>query len=443
MHTRTSKANIEPGTGVLCPSSYARQLLGTLGLHTLALPIEDNRSADLLWARSGAMWLSGHAAGPPRPCPAPLAACAQGAWLGLCALLPHGLRADFDACRLLGERAAISGLARQGRVSPGGACRLLATADGMLALNLVREDDRELLPAWLEQAVSCDEELVAVLGRRSTETLVQRARLLGLAAAPMLPPQPCESWFRSTPLAPVRRSRSAVPLVLDLSALWAGPLCAQLLAAGGARVIKLESATRPDGARLGPARFYDLLNAGKECVALDLASPSGGQQLRALLGHADIVIESARPRALEHLGIDAAAMVAAHPGMVWVSITGYGRRAPMRDWIAYGDDAGVAAGLSWLMGGDRGDPVFCADAIADPLTGLHAALAAQAVWQAGGGQLLDIALRDVVAYCIAAGRVPVSRGGKVPEAALPEARIAPVRAVQLGADTARILAEFA
>jgi len=229
--------------------------------------------------------------------------------------------------------------------------------------------------------------------------------------------------------------------VLDLSTLWAGPLCAQLLAAGGARVLKVESLSRPDGARRGPAAFYDLLNAGKESVALDLASATGRRQLLALLGHADIVVESARPRALQQMGIQAADMVAAHPGLTWLSVTGYGRREPLCDWIAYGDDAGVAAGLSWLMGGDRGDPVFCGDAIADPLTGLHAALLAQAAWQAGGGQLLDIALCDVVAYCIGTGRV--APAGAELEVAVPVARAAPGRASESGADTARILAEFA
>ena len=131
------------------------------------------------------------------------------------------------------------------------------------------------------------------------------------------------------------------PLVIDLSSLWAGPLCAQLLAGCGARVIKVESTARPDGARRGPARFYDLLNVGKESVALDFRDPADRKRLHALLAQADIVIESARPRALEQLGIHAAQLLVARPGMVWLGITGYGRRAPMRDWIAYGDDAGV------------------------------------------------------------------------------------------------------
>ena len=58
---------------------------------------------------------------------------------------------------------------------------------------------------------------------------------------------------------------------------------------------------------------------------------------------------------------------AAAGSAVWVSITGYGRDGPAAQRVAFGDDAAVAGGL---IGGDRTDPVFCADAVADPLAGL-------------------------------------------------------------------------
>lgn len=425
----------------ITPSAYARQLLDGLGLTALQ-PADDRRAAGLLWAQSGAMWLSGHAEDAPRACPAPLAACAQGAWLALAALQPARCDPGFDAFRLLGERAALTGLSRRGRVSAGGACHLLDTRDGALALNLARDDDVDLLPAWLEQPVEGLQQAAVLLLQRDRAALVERARLLGLAAAEVEAPRLSDQWFRAQRLGvPVQRSPSSVPLVIDLSALWAGPLCAQLLAQCGARVIKVESLSRPDGARRGPVDFYDLLNGDKESLALDLRGAEGRAKLRALLLQADIVIESARPRALEQMGIRADELLAARPGLVWLGITGYGRRAPMRDWIAYGDDAGVAAGLSWLMGGDRGDPVFCGDAIADPLTGLHAALLAYATWRDGGGMLLDIALREVVAHCVGAGSVSdaIEFAAAVSP---PVARAATRRAATLGADTARLLREF-
>ncbi|MCK9563819.1 MAG: CoA transferase [Bacteroidales bacterium] len=424
----------------ITPHLYARLLLDSLGLGHLLPTVADQRPADLLWAMSGAMWLSGHHNGEPRTCPAPLAACAQGAWLALATLCPW-LDPHFEACRLLGERAAIAGLTRRGRVSAGGACRLLDTADGGLALNLAREDDSDLLPAWLEREAVAVDELDAILKTRPTRPLLERARLLGLAAAPLVPPRPRRNWYQARRHGRKMESGRERPLVVDLSSLWAGPLCAQLLVQCGARVIKVESIQRPDGARVGPPAFYDLMSSGKESVALELRQPEGLAQLRALLERADIVIESARPRALEQMGIRAADIVGAGSGKVWLGITGYGRRAPLREWIAYGDDAGVAAGLSWLMGGNRGDPVFCGDAIADPLTGLHGALLALAAWNSGGGQLLDLSLYGVVAHCIGAG--PVARGPMAHhQAEKPLARPPAPAAAELGADTARILGEL-
>ena len=429
----------------LTPGAHASALLDSLGLRHAQLPVDDRRDAAGLWADSGAMWLTGHAGGECRHSPAPLAACAQGAWLALAALAPRQFDPSFDAHRLMGERAACAGLERRGRMSAGGACRLLRSRDGWIALNLPREQDHELLPAWLGRPLDGPEDLAAAVGTRATRGLVARARLLGLAVAPLRePPRARQAWYHATtivaravPPGPARR-----PLVLDLGALWAAPLCAQLLRQAGARVIKVEGSSRPDGARAGPRAFFDLLNAGKESVALDLHCDAGREQLRRLLLHADIVVESSRPRALEQMGLHAARFLADRPGMTWLGLSGYGRRAPNRDWIAYGDDAGVAAGLSWQVGGTGHDPVFCGDAIADPVTGIHAALLALADWQAGGGRLVDISLHGVMRHIAALGHgAPPPAPGTVARA--PSARPSAATAAALGADTQDILREFA
>ena len=107
-------------------------------------------------------------------------------------------------------------------------------------------------------------------------------------------------------------------------------------------MIKVESPDRPDGARRGPAAFFDLLNGRKRSMALDFRQPDGATMLRALLGRADVVIEASRPRALEQLGIHAVDEVRNGGPQVWVSITGYGRRdAAAR--VAFGDDAAARA----------------------------------------------------------------------------------------------------
>ena len=201
----------------------------------------------------------------------------------------------------------------------------------------------------------------------------------------------------------------------------------------GATVIKVESTTRPDGARQGPAAFFDLLNGRKRSVALDLDRPDGVRQLGELLAVADVVIEASRPRALEQMGIDAKGHLASGRPLVWVSITGYGRRAPERDWVAFGDDAAVAGGLvSW----DGDGPVFCADAVADPTTGLVAAAAVVDALSRGGSWMLDVSLVGVAAH-LAGPTLPIAPDTV---AAPPQARVAASWAPRFGEHTAEVLA---
>jgi crotonobetainyl-CoA:carnitine CoA-transferase CaiB-like acyl-CoA transferase len=444
------------GSGV--GSDYTTSLLEWLGARVLRSPGTSEPHPAIEWAGSGAMALTGHADGPPLLAPGPLATCARAALDAIRLLAGKRWRSDLDGPALLGERAAIFGLHRRGNVSPGGSCRILRAADAWIAVNLARPDDMRSIPAWLgEGDVGEPWRFVADrVALRPAGPVVERARMLGLAAAvavdpPAVAPHWCRIATRGEPLPRVRRD---VPLVVDLSSLWAGPLCAQLLGLAGARVVKVESTRRPDGARSGPPAFYALLNAGKESVAFDFGEDSGRERLCRLLQRADVVVESSRPRALAQLGVDAASLVKTIPGLTWVSITGYGRREPAAGWIAFGDDAGVAAGLAAATGGE-GPPLFCGDAIADPLTGLHAALAALACWSGGGGYLLDLALRDVVAHilafsppppatvCRAEPRWEVVVDGRRSRVSPPRARPVRVPARPLGADTERVVEEFA
>ena len=449
------------------------------------------------------MALTGRPDGPPLLAPGPFAAAARAAVVRLRRLAGPRFPADLDGAALLGEHAAILGLGRRGTIAPGGSCRLLRGADGWLAVNLTRPDDRRLVPAWLAEVEAAagvsavddgggevsaagaldaaDDDVWARVARgvprAAVAPLVARARLLGLAAAVAAPPDAsAPPLLRVTATgAPRVPPPGAVPLVVDLSALWAGPLCAHLLGLAGARVVKVESTGRPDGARRGPAAFHDLLNAGKESVALDFASAADRAILRRLVMRADVVVTSARRRALLGLGLDAAALAARVPGLTWVSITGYGHAGLGAEWVAFGDDAGVAAGLAIATGcraaasrvranGSSSapaekdlPPLFCGDALADPLTGVHAAAAAYESWRAGGGRLLDLALRDVVAHVLGDARgagtaevLPrqdadaweVVAGGERETVRVPRARRPAGRARLLGADTARVLADL-
>ena len=294
----------------------------------------------------------------------------------------------IDLPTVLFLRAELAGHPLPGRTSAGGSCRLLPTADGWAAVNLARPDDTAAVPALVALLGSPETDLSEAARRVSAGEVARNAQLLGIAAAELGAARGGRAPVRVRRLGRPRVSDTA-PRVVDLSALWAGPLCARLLGLAGAEVVKVESATRPDGARLGSPDFYRWLHDGHGSLVLDFSSDA----LAETVAGADVVIEASRPRALRRLGIHAERFLAERPGRVWVSITGYGRDD---DRIAFGDDAAVAGGLTGLDA--DGDPVFLGDALADPVTGVFAAHAAASSLARGGGELLCVSM----AACAAA-----------------------------------------
>jgi len=394
-------------------------------------------SAD--WAASGVVALTGRPEGPPLVPPGHAASAAR--VLGDQLALASAEAVVLDGRGLLAERAAVTGAARRGSEAVGGGSRILPTADGWAAVSCARPDDPALLGALVGEPITGDPWPVVAgwLREHPGAELAERATLLGLAAAPLrrpaLPPP-----FRALPPRPV-----AGLLVVDFSALWAGPLCAHLLGLAGARVVKVETPQRLDGARRGHAEFYRMLHAGHESVVLDPAEPAGRRALLALVAAADIVIEASRPRALAGFGLDAAAAVAR--GTSWVSITAAGRSS---DRVGFGDDVAAAAGL--VARDIDGAPLFCGDALGDPLAGLTAAALAMTAPADGSGVLWDVAMADVVARTLdapTASPSPAARstpdGWVVDTSAGPVAVAAPRRrwvlgvAPAAGADTAAVL----
>ena len=357
--------------------------------------------AALDWADTGLAYLTGESDGQPDFSRAAVLAEAR----RVAADIARLLGVEVDAATMLAGRAAILGLTRRGRVSAGGATQLLATADGWCAIALPRADDIATLPALLEADKVPGDPWMALSGwaaTRSTEAVVARGQLLDIAVAGL-------GEVCAEPPT-VRRCRSdAGPrrvdglLVADVSSLWAGPLCAQLLARAGAVVVKVESPSRPDGTRSGEPAFFDWMNFGKLSYAVDFDNDTDA--LRRLLTAADIVIEGSRPAALRRRQLSADD-VPGRPGRIWLRIRGY-RGQPYRS--AFGDDAAVAGGL---VGAGTHGPVFCADAIADPLTGLEAARAVGQSVRRGGGEVIDVSMAQVAARY--AALPPTSRTSAMP-----------------------------
>jgi hypothetical protein len=335
----------------------------------------------------------------------PLARCADEVIRQLASATGSAAIAALDGSTLLGERAMLAGMNIPARTSAGGGCQLLDAANGTIALNLARAADRELLAALFEidaLDTTDNQQIAAQVSKHDAQSLVMRGRSMGLAIAAeneARPPHthPCIRLASGCEATSHRRSR---PRVIDLSALWAGPLAAHLLWLAGAEVIKVESRSRQDGMRNGDLQFYALLNQGKASVALDFDDHNDRQALRLLIATADIVIEASRPRALVQLGFDAAETVRSTPGLVWITITGHGATGDVADWIGFGDDCSVAAGLSAELRSVSGHTGFVGDAIADPLTGVFAAQAAWDAWTSGHGGRFGLALSHVAAHCL-------------------------------------------
>jgi CoA-transferase family III len=353
--------------------------------------------------------------------------------------------AGLTGAGLLGERAALNGFSVPELVAAGGGCRLYQAADGRIALSLVRPDDRMLLPALLRDATfdpSDNAGLVKRLRLAKAQDLVDQGTQLGLAIAGVdegstgpaseIVCRGTEGRVSNLNRHPEldsgsRGARSTIrtgnswmlnqrpagsqhdgdrdvhpPLVIDLSALWAGPLATHLLQLAGATVIKVESILRPDAMRGGDPDFFNLLNQNKASVALDLSAESGRSALLALIHKADIVVEASRPRALVQLGIDADTLVRDQPGLVWISITGHGMCGDAANRIGFGDDCGVAGGLTAALHTASGVMGFVGDAIADPLTGIAAARLAWSQWLGGVGGRIALSMSGVVRAACAA-----------------------------------------
>jgi len=343
------------------------------------------------WIASGGHALTGRRDGPARHAPGRPASAMHAALTRIGRYAPG---VQLPGVELIGERARSAGLTRNGPASCGGAFRPLRTLDGWIGLSLPRRSDVELLPALTCGPATPEADPWAQAAHWAARTTgaqaEQRIGLLGLAGG-VIPDRPP----RARPpvlsrVLGVRRVR-ARPLVVDLTSLWAGPLCARLLGLTGARVVKVESRDRPDGARFADPGFFERLHAGHDMLSLDFGS--GIDELRDLIARADLVLEASRPRALAQLGIDAEAVVAA--GTSWLSITARGRASPH---IGFGDDVAACAGMV-VREDDAVLPV--GDALADPLTGVFAALAGVRALAEPRARLIDVSMLDVVAATLA------------------------------------------
>ena len=193
-------------------------------------------------------------------------------------------------------------------------------------------------------------------------------------------------------------------LVADFSRVLAGPFATLMLADLGARVVKVERPGLGDDSRgygpfsAGRSLYFARVNRGKESVALDLKDPADRAVARALALRADVLVENYRPGVMERVGLDAPALRAESPGLVYCSISGFGHTGPWSQRPAYDAVVQGMSGIMTVTGAPGGEPVKPGVPVADLAAGLYAfggittALLGRA--RTGEGTHLDVAMYD-------------------------------------------------
>jgi alpha-methylacyl-CoA racemase len=193
-------------------------------------------------------------------------------------------------------------------------------------------------------------------------------------------------------------------LVLDFSTLLPGPLATLLLAEAGAEVVKIE---RPGGDEMrgweprwgSQSVNFALLNRGKKSIVVDLKDTRDREQLKPLIGRADVLVEQFRPGVMERLGLNYTSVSAINPRIIYCSITGYGQTGPRRGVAAHDVNYIAESGLLSLSMGPLSQPVLPPALIADIAGGSYPAvmnilLALRDRERTGRGRHLDVSMSD-------------------------------------------------
>lgn len=194
--------------------------------------------------------------------------------------------------------------------------------------------------------------------------------------------------------------------ILELTSTVSGPMAGMVLADQGADIIKIEPPLIGDlcrvmgSSRNGMAAMYATLNRNKRSLVLDLKQPEDMDIFLKLVPDTDVLIENYRPGIVEKLGIDYDSLRAINPGLVYVSITGYGDSGPYCNRRVYDPLIQATTGTSVEQGGDQ--PSNVRTVMFDKITGYTAAQAATAALlqrsKTGRGQYLPISMLKSALY---------------------------------------------
>jgi len=201
--------------------------------------------------------------------------------------------------------------------------------------------------------------------------------------------------------------------VVDMSTVLAAPGAARYLADFGADVIKVE-APAGDGVRNlgwrdprdGETFMWKVVNRNKRTAVIDLKTADGVATMRRLIATADVLIENHRPGTLERLGLDPADLLADHPGLVVLRLTGFGQDGPYAGRPGFATLAEAMSGFAAINGEPDGAPLLPPIALTDEIAALVGAFAVMVALhhrdQTGEGQVVDVSLLESMLQCMGA-----------------------------------------
>ena len=204
--------------------------------------------------------------------------------------------------------------------------------------------------------------------------------------------------------------------ILELGSGAAGPVATRYFAEQGARVVRIESAKRPDFLRvlfltpdsklgLDGSPMYVLLNPDKESVALDMSRPEGVALAKRLVAWADVVAENFSPGVMAKWGLDADGIFALRPDAVVVSGCLFGQTGPQRSYPGFGGQGSAIAGFNHLTGWPDREAHGPYGTITDSLSPRYVAVALAAALlerrRTGRGRHVDLSQIESGVYSLA------------------------------------------
>lgn len=195
-------------------------------------------------------------------------------------------------------------------------------------------------------------------------------------------------------------------VVIDFTQAFSGPFCTMQLADFGATVIKIERPYIGDQSREwtpfsnGYSGYYASINRNKYGIAVDNASPEGGEIIKELIKNADIVVENFKVGTLEKFGLGYEDIREVNPQIIYASISGFGQTSSLKKLPAYDNVIQSVTGFQSITGFPETVGVRCGSAVGDSFTGMNCALAILMAYrrkiETGQGCRIDISMFDCI-----------------------------------------------